>query len=147
MDLPRRIGYFELWAKDRSCDQFPPELIAGGVLTHINIAFALLNDDGTITDTDGDQVAAISRLKRRYNGLRVNIAIGGWAFNDPPTQNRFSDMASTPENRDKFIDSLIGFITKYGLNGVDIDWEYPEAGDRGGQPRDYAELCCAPCED
>jgi hypothetical protein len=31
--------------------------------------------------------------------LRVNIALGGWGFNDPPTQTQFSHMASNVENR------------------------------------------------
>lgn len=137
MHLPRRIGYYELWAQDRPCDKFPPEQIAGGALTHINIAFAGITEDFSITDDSSQQVARIAHLKELYPGLRVNIAIGGWAFNDPPTQTRFSDMSSSFENRNKFITSCARFIRKYGLDGVDIDWEYPEADDRGGVPADY----------
>lgn len=41
-------------------------------------------------------------------------------------------MASSRTNRDVFVGSLVSFLQKYGLDGVDIDWEYPGATDRGG---------------
>lgn len=82
-------------------------------------------------------VARLAHLKVQYPGLRVNIAVGGWAFNDPPTQTRFSEMASSSENRNKFITSTFRFLRKYGLDGIDIDWEYPQADDRGGVEADY----------
>jgi GH18 family chitinase len=41
-------------------------------------------------------------------------------------------VASTVPNRQTFINSLISYLQKYGLDGVNIDWEYPAAIDRGG---------------
>lgn len=120
MDSEVRIGYYGTWGAGRSCDSMQPENIAAGVLTHINVAFEYVSGNFEITDDSGPIVARVSRLKKKYPGLRVNIAIGGWVFNDPPTQYRFSEMASTRPNRDKFVASLIIYIQKYALNGVDI---------------------------
>lgn len=126
-----RIAYYGAWGASRDCDSIQPENIPAGVLTHIFVAFEFVSEDFEITDEVGDIAARTSRLKRAYPGLRVHIAIGGWTFNDPPTQHRFSDMASTVENREKFVNSLLKYIDKYALDGVDIDWEYPVADDRG----------------
>ncbi|KAJ5762211.1 glycoside hydrolase [Penicillium nucicola] len=120
MGLDVRFGYYGMWGATRDCDTYLPENIPAGALTHINLAFEYVSEDHEITDTQGPIVARASRLKKKYPGLRVNIALGGWVFNDPPTQYRFSEMASITPNREKFIASLIRYIRRYGLNGVDI---------------------------
>lgn len=45
-------------------------------------------------------------------------------------------MTSTAGNRKTFIDGLVRFMDTYGSDGVDLDWEYPQADDRGGQAND-----------
>ncbi|KAL2060601.1 hypothetical protein VTL71DRAFT_9242 [Oculimacula yallundae] len=133
----RRVAYYELFhLKERLCDYRDPEDINVAPLTNINLAFVNFGSDFKIIDTDGDLISRATFLKARYPGLKVSIAIGGWTFNDPPTSTYFSDMASTVPNRETFINSLTSFLTKYGLDGVDIDWEYPAADDRGGKPAD-----------
>ena len=120
-----------------------PEAIPAGALTHINLAFIQFDDTYKLVDTGGDIVARVSKLKLRYPGLRVNIAVGGWNFNDPPTRLYFSQMANNYDSRQTFISSVMAYLTKYGLDGIDIDWEYPAASDRGGIPADtdaYVEL-------
>ena len=120
MSADVRIAYYGAWTAERSCDAMQPENIPAGVLTHVNVAFEFISEDHEITDEVGHIVGRVSRLKNIYPGLRVNIALGGWVFNDPPTQTRFSDMSSTRENRRKFILSLIRYMKKYALDGVDL---------------------------
>ena len=73
--------------------------------------------------------------------MQTWIAIGGFDFSDPgPTHTTWSDMMSTSANRAAFISSLIDFMTTWGFQGVDIDWEYPANPDRGGRPEDTQNL-------
>lgn len=72
----RRVGYYELFGLARPCDTMQPENIPAGALTHINLAFILFDSTFKLIDQQGDIVARVSRLKARYPGLRVNIAVG-----------------------------------------------------------------------
>jgi len=44
-----------------------------------------------------------------------------------------SSMVSSQANRAKFITSMKAYMTKWGFQGVDLDWEVPQTnGDKGG---------------
>ncbi len=45
-------------------------------------------------------------------------------------------MTQTSTNREAFISSLQSFMSRYGFQGVDLDWEYPGTPERGGQRAD-----------
>ncbi|RMZ84791.1 hypothetical protein DV737_g979, partial [Chaetothyriales sp. CBS 132003] len=89
---------------------------------------------------DGKTGALYNRftaLKSKKPGLQTWISVGGWSFTDPgPTRTAFSDMTSTAGNRAAFINGLRSFMSTYGFDGVDLDWEYPQADDRGGAEAD-----------
>ena len=65
----------------------------------------------------------IRLLKQKDPNLRVDISVGGWTWS-----NTFSDMAATAQTRDNFANSVVQFLEYYGLDGIDIDWEYPGGG-------------------
>lgn len=49
----------------------------------------------------------------------------------------FAQAASNPINRKTFADSCVKLVEDYGLDGIDIDWEYPKDD---GEAKDYVEL-------
>lgn len=75
-------------------------------------------------------------IKKKNPGLKTLISVGGWTWS-----RDFSDVALTDASRKKFARSCNDFITKYGFDGVDIDWEYPITGGLPGniyRPEDGA---------
>jgi hypothetical protein len=59
-------------------------------------------------------------------------------MNDPgPYRTTFSDLAKSTAAQDAFFESLITFMRRHNFDGVDLDWEYPVADDRGGIADDY----------
>jgi chitinase len=59
-------------------------------------------------------------LKQENPSLTVLVSVGGWLWS-----GNFSDMALTKESRKLFIDSVVEFVDRNRLDGLDIDWEYP----------------------
>jgi chitinase len=136
------VGYYEGWGARRPCNAFFPEQIPRGVYSIINFAFATIDPQTfevlPATPEDIPLYKRLTALKKDDPTLRIYIAIGGWTFNDPgPTATVFSDIARSEANQKKFIKSLIAFLNKYDMDGVDLDWEYPEAPDRSGRPEDF----------
>jgi chitinase len=118
--------------------------IEGRKLTHILYAFANIRDGDVVLwseartpvvaqqeGRDPKEVAAelnglaengltaLRELKFAYSGLRTLVSIGGWAADG------FSDAADSVAGRERFADSAIAFMQRYGFDGIDLDWEYP----------------------
>lgn len=137
----RTIGYYETWANSRKKSPVAPEDLNLDGFTHINFAFSFFDASSfEITSMDSNAASLYSRftaLKGKKDGLQAWISVGGWSFTDPgPTQKAFSNMVSSQGNRAKFIGNLRQFMDTYGFDGVDLDWEYPGADDRGGVSAD-----------
>jgi chitinase len=99
------------------------ERIEAKKLTHINYAF--VNVQGgkaflTNEKTDSTNFRKLNLLKGQNPDLKILISIGGWAWSE-----NFSDAVLTDASRKAFAKSSVDIIKKYGLDGVDIDWEYP----------------------
>ncbi|MBC7486646.1 MAG: T9SS type A sorting domain-containing protein [Cytophagaceae bacterium] len=117
----RVVGYMPYWAGDANLIQYSK-------LTHINYAFALPNADGSIKPIS--EVAKLQTIVTRAHaaGAKVLIAIGGWSDNGEVLDSRFEQLAGNATSRARFVSAAMGLITTYNLDGIDIDWEYPDAG-------------------
>jgi chitinase len=91
-------------------------------LTRVNYAFANIAQGRMVEGAPADAVnlAALTALKKDNPHLTVLVSVGGWTWS-----GGFSDAALTPASRSVFIDSVEAFITRYHLDGLDVDWEYP----------------------
>lgn len=103
--------------------------IAAQKLTRINYAFANIKDGRIINGFahDDENFAFLAGLKQKNPSLTVLVSVGGWLWS-----GAFSDMALTKQSRATFIASVVDFVTRHQLDGLDIDWEYP--GLPGAEP-------------
>ncbi len=139
--LPRVVGYYASWTAS------PPRSyriadIPADRLTHVNYSFALIDAQGKIYVEDPsasrEAFADLRALKAKYPHLKTLISVGGWGGS-----RRFSDVALSDASRAKFAASCVEFVAANGLDGVDIDWEFPVAGGVRGnakRPEDKANF-------
>jgi chitinase len=121
----RIVGY--VGDVDGTLDQ-----IQFGKVTHVNYAFLTPNADGSITDLANpsklDEIVACAHGA----GVKVLISVGGWRWGP-----QFETFAPDPVVRATFARRLSEFVAAHSLDGVDIDWEYP---DPGASARNYLSL-------
>ncbi len=102
-----------------------PETIPYDKLTHINYSFLIPNADGTFnTIVNGWKLKQIAEEAHAAD-VEVIISVGGWGW-----EKQFEQMAANAETRAAFVDNLVAFVDEYDLDGADIDWEYPQAGEQ-----------------
>ncbi|MGN9908547.1 glycosyl hydrolase family 18 protein [Phytohabitans sp. LJ34] len=117
----KSVGYMPSWSGNVNSVQY-------GKLTHINYSFALPNANGTLQPVENipklQQLVSLGHA----NNTKVLIAVGGW--NDG-NDSAFESLAANASTRTTFVNTMVNFVTQYNLDGVDIDWEYPDPGTSG----------------
>lgn len=74
-------------------------------------------------DIDGEGYAKFVQMKARNPNIKTWVAIGGWS--DSHESDKYSQLVSSDENINKFVQSAYSFLKTYGFDGLDIDWEFP----------------------
>src|ERR1700744_4753868 len=115
-------------------------LVNAKKLTHINYAFVNVKDNRawlTNLKTDTINFKNLLKLKKINPDLKVIISIGGWGWS-----KNFSDAVYTYTARKAFAASAVEIVSKYDLDGVDSDWEYPDNIGDGNKfrPEDKQDL-------
>jgi chitinase len=105
-----------------------PPVIHARKLTHINFAFARIDRNGRVAFEPLASAAGLEgllALRDENPALRILVSVGGWQAEG------FSDAALTDASRSIFASSAVALLEKYGLDGIDLDWEYPGQGVAG----------------
>ena len=92
-------------------------------LSHINYAFVDIKDNRAWLHneaTDTINLRRLAELKKINPDLKVLISIGGWTWS-----KNFSNAVLTDTSTQHFAFSAVAIVSKYNLDGIDIDWEYP----------------------
>jgi chitinase len=117
--LPKRIVADYIYSTKFQTPPYSAEQIPFQKLTHINHAGLSFNADGSLNVPPGFLEPRL--IERAHaSGVKVLLLIGG----------DFTGVESSG-TLVTLVNQLTGFAAKYGYEGFDMDWEYPEtAGDR-----------------
>ena len=155
------IGYYPGWKWPKRNYLVNPQSIQYHRYTTINYAFFEPLPDGRVIPFDGyaDKTILLGEIRsnapagykhRRIpgnpayhdrktslvyqahqHGVKVALSIGGWTL----TEN-FPAIAASEEKRQRFASSCAELVQLYGIDGIDIDWEYPGYAPNNGSPAD-----------
>lgn len=151
--VPRiNLGYFTNWGIYGR--KYFPQDVPATDLTHILYAFADVKPDTgecILTDLWADEQIHYNGdswndsgnnlygnfkqfllMKKKNRALKLMLSVGGWTFGP-----HFAPMAQDAKKRAKFVSSAITILENDGLDGIDIDWEFPA---NAGQASNFTSL-------
>lgn len=95
-------------------------------MTHLNYAFGHVNKTFDGVDVANEpRLRQILTVRQQKPELKIMLSIGGWG------SGRFSEMAADNQKRQAFAKDCRRVVREYGLDGIDIDWEYPTSSAAG----------------
>jgi GH18 family chitinase len=118
----RVVGYFPSWSGD-------PDQVQYRALTHINYAFLSPGADGGFKSVDHPEKLELLVACAHAYGVRVLASLGGGS---DEKGSAFEAISADPRLVAAFCDSAMAMLSRYDLDGIDVDWEFPAAGDAEG---------------
>eukprot|EP00475_Leptophrys_vorax_P026041 TRINITY_DN36495_c0_g1_i2.p1 TRINITY_DN36495_c0_g1~~TRINITY_DN36495_c0_g1_i2.p1 ORF type:complete len:469 (+),score=116.08 TRINITY_DN36495_c0_g1_i2:2-1408(+) len=160
-DFPFMV-YTNEWAQYRKSHApwcapygYTPSHLTANLYTHVMYAFVRI-DRATSTikpveyNAETLLIPQVIALKKTNPKLKVLVSVGGWGFSqsdgafapgstfgDQDSKWIFPNVSSDASKRSTFVSSAIQFCQKWGFDGVDIDWEWPQ---NSKQKSDFTSL-------
>jgi GH18 family chitinase len=121
----------------------PVEKLQTDKLTHVIYAFLIPREDGGLEPLEKpDQLRELVEQAHR-DGAKVLIALGGWSYQGQPLYPVFESAVASDEKRAELVKNVRDFVDEHGLDGVELDWEYPNQYSIGNYDKLVAELKAA----
>eukprot|EP00088_Acartia_fossae_P059524 TRINITY_DN7072_c0_g1_i12.p1 TRINITY_DN7072_c0_g1~~TRINITY_DN7072_c0_g1_i12.p1 ORF type:complete len:961 (-),score=135.24 TRINITY_DN7072_c0_g1_i12:118-2961(-) len=150
-DIPAPDGkkimcYYPNWAFYRAGSaQHNISMIDPTICTHFLYAFASLDFERlTIKSSDTNRdfknkgFEDFVSLKKDYPAKKFMISMGGWV--DSRGTNKYSRLMKSKKNRAFFVNNVVQFLTKYGFDGLDIDYEPNTSKEQAEDSDTFIEL-------
>ncbi|KAJ3713157.1 glycoside hydrolase family 18 protein [Lentinula raphanica] len=114
----RSVSWYAGW---HSTD-FPLSQVSWSKYTQLTYAFATTTPDVKTVSLDDSDAALLPQFVQsaHKNNVSASLSIGGWGGSQYLSTN-----VGSATNRTAFVNTVIGLATKYDLDGLDFDWEYP----------------------
>ncbi|XP_076443544.1 chitinase-3-like protein 1 [Babylonia areolata] len=139
-----RLCYFPSWAYGRPSHftRFDVQHVDPTLCTHLVYAFAAVDvDSRRLVPLDPGQddpgpgtvgrYRRFNDLKKKYPHLRTLVSVGGqYAGNE-----QFAHIAHNDHYLHTFVTTTVDFLRTRNFDGLDIDWEYPNATTRADYTR------------
>lgn len=120
------VGYITNWNWQDNIDATK--------LTHINYAFGMVDANGKVSIAQSENLNKLTALRAKNPDLKILLSMQQVAQGD------FCKLAQTQQGRYNFAQTCKAIADSYGLDGIDVDWEYP------GYNIQTGDLTCPNCK-
>ena len=120
----RTFAYYTYW---NATDHDKVDYTA---ITDLIYAFAIPNLDGSgnLLPLEGaDTLIPKIKAQCELHDSNLLLGLGGWSYNRNVLDPVFTAATSTPAKTTLLINNILKYVNDYGFDGVDVDWEFPEA--------------------
>ncbi|KAG1147670.1 hypothetical protein G6F37_005651 [Rhizopus arrhizus] len=115
-----------------------PKNVQWSKLDHIAYAFAEPDAKGNLKGFESGNLKSVVTQAHK-NNVGVSISVAGWSGSI-----HMSTLLNDVQSRETLVKNVVNMVQKYSLDGVNIDWEFPNSRDSiacaSRNPNDTANL-------